>query len=121
GGVNVHASLLPRWRGASPVAAAILAGDTQTGVCIMQMEEGLDTGPVYAHQAVALDHGATTPMLTRELAEVGARLLSQVLAQMAGGPISAVPQDEANATYAPRLKKQAGSVDWGVMTATEVD
>ena len=79
GALNVHASLLPRWRGASPIAHAILAGDAETGVSIMRMEAGLDTGPVYATARVPIDADATTPALTATLAELGAARLIAVL------------------------------------------
>ena len=85
GAVNVHASLLPRWRGASPIAHAILAGDAETGVSIMRMEAGLDTGPVYATARVPIDAGATTPALTATLADLGAAELVAVLAAIERG------------------------------------
>ncbi len=85
GGVNVHASLLPRWRGAAPVAAAILAGDETTGVSIMRMDAGLDTGPVYAHRDVSIGAADTTPSLTERLAAVGAGLLLEVLTGLEDG------------------------------------
>jgi methionyl-tRNA formyltransferase len=112
GVLNVHASLLPRWRGASPVTAAILAGDAQTGVSIMLLDEGLDTGPVLSTRATpieALDTGGT---LTDRLAEMGAELLVETLPAWLGGEIAPQPQDEALATYAPRLEKEAGRIDW---------
>jgi methionyl-tRNA formyltransferase len=117
GGVNVHASVLPRWRGAAPVAAAILAGDEETGVSIMRMEAGLDTGPVYAVRALPIGPGVTTPDLTADLARIGANLLVEVLAGLDDGSAIAEPQDESQATYAPRLTR----IDWGVYSAVEVD
>jgi methionyl-tRNA formyltransferase len=121
GGVNVHASLLPRWRGASPVAAAILAGDAQTGVSIMRMDAGLDTGPVYAMRATAIGAAETTPQLTDRLAGMGAELLVEVLAGLEGGTVTAQPQDDAEATLAPRLRREDGRIDWAAMGAAEVD
>jgi methionyl-tRNA formyltransferase len=121
GGVNVHASVLPRWRGAAPVAAAILAGDEETGVSIMRMEAGLDTGPVYAVRTLPIGPGVTTPDLTADLARIGANLLVEVLAGLEDGSAVAEPQDEAEATYAPRLTRADGHLDWSGLTAVEVD
>jgi methionyl-tRNA formyltransferase len=121
GGVNVHASVLPRWRGASPVAAAILAGDEETGVSIMRMEAGLDTGPVYAVRTLPIGPGVTTPDLTADLARVGANLLVEVLAGIEDGSAVAEPQDAGEATYAPRLTRADGVLDWAQLSAVEVD
>jgi methionyl-tRNA formyltransferase len=121
GGVNVHASVLPRWRGASPVAAAILAGDEETGVSIMQMEEGLDTGPVFAVRTLPIGSGVTTPDLTADLARIGANLLVEVLAGLEDGSAVAEPQDQALATYAPRLTRADALIDWAGLSAVEVD
>jgi methionyl-tRNA formyltransferase len=121
GSVNVHASLLPRWRGASPVAHAILAGDPETGVSIMRMDAGLDTGPVYATARVATGDEATTPALTRELATLGAKELLAVLDGLARGDAVAQPQPAEGVTYAPRLGRNDGRVDWAVRSAVDVD
>jgi len=121
GGVNVHASVLPRWRGAAPVAAAILAGDEETGVSIMRMEAGLDTGPVYAVRTLPIGRGVTTPDLTADLARIGANLLVEVLAGLEDGSAVAEPQDEVEATYAPRLTRADAHVDWAALSAVEVD
>jgi methionyl-tRNA formyltransferase len=121
GGVNVHASLLPRWRGASPVAAAILAGDAETGVSIMRMDVGLDTGPVYAMRATPIGATETTPRLTHRLALLGADLLVEVLAVLERGGLDPQPQDDAAATLAPRLRREDGRVDWSEMGAVEID
>jgi len=121
GGVNVHASVLPRWRGAAPVAAAILAGDEETGVSIMRMEAGLDTGPVYAVRTLPIGLGVTTPDLTADLARIGANLLVEVLAGLEDGSAVAEPQEEAEATYAPRLTRADGRLDWAAMSAAEID
>lgn len=108
GCVNVHASLLPRWRGAAPIERAILAGDTVTGVSIMLMDEGLDTGPYAAQLAVPVDD-ATAGELRVALAQAGARLLSGVLADLARGSVTWMPQDAARATYAAKIS--AGDVE----------
>lgn len=121
GGVNVHASLLPRWRGASPIAAAILAGDAMTGVCIMQMEPTLDTGPVYAQLAIPIDADATLTSLSAALAQQGASLLGGVMPELAAGSATPAPQDEALATYAPLLHRRDGVVDWTQKSALTVD
>ena len=121
GAVNVHASLLPRWRGASPIAHAILAGDSETGVSIMRMKAGLDTGPVYSTAAVPIDSRATTPALTATLADIGASELVSVLAAIERGTAAATPQPEEGVTYAPRLTRSDGVVDWAERSAIEVD
>jgi methionyl-tRNA formyltransferase len=121
GGINVHGSLLPRWRGAAPVAAAILAGDQRTGVSIMRMDVGLDTGPVYATHPVDIAPTDTAPLLSERLAEHGARLLLEVLEAVAGGTATATPQDESEATHAPRLTRADGSIEWATVSAVEVD
>ncbi|MGP8161576.1 MAG: methionyl-tRNA formyltransferase [Candidatus Dormibacteria bacterium] len=121
GGVNVHASLLPRWRGAAPIARAILAGDPITGVCIMRMEAGLDTGPVYARREVAIGAEATAAGLTETLAIAGAEELVAVLAGLERGSAVATPQPEEGVTYAARLTREDGLLDWSVRSAEEVD
>jgi methionyl-tRNA formyltransferase len=108
GCLNVHASLLSRWRGAAPIQAAILAGDAETGVTIMRMEEGLDTGPMLLAGRVPIGPRTTTPELHDALAALGARLMLQALAE---DPL-AVPQPEEGATYAPKLTKEDGRLDW---------
>jgi methionyl-tRNA formyltransferase len=109
GCLNVHASLLPRWRGAAPIQRAILAGDTETGVGIMQMEIGLDTGPVRMEGRTPVD-GKTAGELTVELSAMGARLMVEVLADIAAYP--AVPQPETGVTYAPKVDKAEARIDW---------
>lgn len=121
GGINVHGSLLPRWRGAAPVAAAILAGDARTGVSIMRMDAGLDTGAVYAMRELPIAATDTTPLLTERLAAHGAGLLLEVLEAVAAGTATSTPQDDALATYAPRLSRDDGRVDWASASAVEVD
>ena len=119
--VNVHASLLPRWRGASPIAHAILAGDAETGVTIMQMDAGLDTGAMYAQGIVPVPPHATTPSLTTTLGELGAGLLAGVLRQLESGEATATPQPADGVTLAPRLSREDGEVRWDESTAAEVD
>ena len=119
--VNVHASLLPRWRGASPIAHAILAGDAETGVTIMQMDAGLDTGAMYVQGVVPVPPHATTPSLTTTLAGLGAGLLAGVLRQLEGGEATATPQPADGVTLAPRLSRDDGEVRWDESTAAEVD
>jgi methionyl-tRNA formyltransferase len=112
GCLNVHASLLPRHRGAAPVAAAILAGDAETGVTLMRMDPGLDTGPMLARAALAVRLDDTTETLTGRLAELGAELLSAQLPAYLAGHLTALPQDDSLATYAPQLKKEDGRLDF---------
>jgi methionyl-tRNA formyltransferase len=121
GGINVHGSVLPRWRGAAPVAAAILAGDEVSGVSVMRMDAGLDTGPVYATREIPVAPTDTTPLLTDRLAAHGAGLLLEVLEALAAGTAVAVPQEGERATAAPRLTRQDGALDWSARTALEVD
>ena len=110
GCLNVHASLLPRWRGAAPVEHAILAGDAETGVSIMRIDAGLDTGPVYRRERLPLASAATGEATTEALAALGGETLLEVLAQLPG--IEPVPQDNRAATYAPKLAPAASFIDW---------
>jgi methionyl-tRNA formyltransferase len=112
GCLNVHASLLPRWRGAAPIQRAILAGDRQTGVSIMQMDEGLDTGPVLRQQAVPILPDTTAGALAETLAELGARLMLQALDGVAAGKLSPQPQPSEGITYAPKLRREETRLDW---------
>lgn len=112
GCLNVHASLLPRWRGAAPVQAAILAGDERTGVCLMEMERGLDTGPVYACRELGIGADETAGELHDRLAPAGGELLAAKLEAIVSGELAPVPQDEARATYAPRIAREDALVDW---------
>ncbi len=113
GSLNVHASLLPRWRGAAPIQAALLAGDAETGVCIMQMEPGLDTGPVLLRRATPITDEDTGETLHDRLAALGAQALVETLDALEGpNPPTPVPQDDARSTYAPMLRKTDGDVDW---------
>ena len=112
GCLNVHASLLPRWRGAAPVQRAILAGDRETGVTIMQMEAGLDTGPMLLQERVAIEPHVTGGALTARLAELGARLMIAALAGLAAGTLVARPQPEDGVTYAGKLRRDEAQLDW---------
>jgi len=113
GCVNVHASLLPRWRGAAPIQRAVLAGDSVSGVCIMRMEAGLDTGPVYLCREVTLEAAETGGSLHDKLAVLGARALIEALPGIADGSRVPEPQDAALATYASKLDKAEARIDWG--------
>ena len=108
GCLNIHASLLPRWRGAAPIQAAILAGDAETGVTIMQMEAGLDTGPILLREAVSIGPADTSGSLHDVLADVGTRLILRAVAE---NP-PPVRQQDAEATYAPKLMREDGRIDW---------
>jgi methionyl-tRNA formyltransferase len=108
GCLNIHASLLPRWRGAAPIQAAVLAGDIETGITIMQMEAGLDTGPMLLRQNVPITPETTTVDLYDTLAAIGAKLILEALSSSP----PQVPQIEADATYAPKLSREDGRVDW---------
>lgn len=120
GCINVHASLLPRWRGAAPIHRAIMAGDTQTGVQVMQMEAGLDTGPILLSETAAIQPTDTTGSLHDRLSHMGAGLLPQALAAIARGSITATPQDDAGVTYADKIDKSEARIDWA-KPATQVD
>jgi methionyl-tRNA formyltransferase len=110
--VNVHASLLPRFRGAAPVQWAIAAGDGETGVSIMRLEEGLDSGPVYLRVRTPITADDTGGSLTRRLAELGAQALLEALNDLVRGLAEPEPQDEAGATYAPKITRDTARVDW---------
>ncbi|MBL7119445.1 MAG: methionyl-tRNA formyltransferase [Dehalococcoidia bacterium] len=112
GCLNVHPSLLPKHRGASPVAAAILAGDEITGVSIMRMDKGMDTGPILAQQQVPVLPQDTTGSLTARLAQTGAQLLMATLPPWLAGEITPQPQDNEKATYSERIGKESGRIDW---------
>jgi methionyl-tRNA formyltransferase len=112
GCINIHASLLPRWRGAAPIQRAILAGDARSGVCIMQMEAGLDTGPILRSESLALTTDETAGTLHDRLTVLGSRLVLDVLRDMALGPVQATPQDEAAATYAAKIGRGEAVLDF---------
>ena len=112
GSLNVHASLLPRWRGAAPIQRAILAGDRETGVTIMQMDEGLDTGPMLLAERVDIKPETTATTLHDQLAAVGARLIVRTLGGLADGTLAARPQPAEGITYAKKLAREEGRIDW---------
>ena len=112
GCINLHASLLPRWRGAAPIERAILAGDSATGITIFRMEEGLDTGPVLAMREVPIGTGATAMELHRTLAELAAAMLPEVVEGLASGRLEVTPQPEAGVTYARKLDREEGRLDF---------
>ena len=112
GCVNVHASLLPRWRGAAPVQAAILHGDEQTGISLMSMTAGLDCGPVYATSTLPIGEDETAGELHDSLAKLGGRLLVRHLGDLLAGRLDAVAQDESLAVYAPKIQKADARIDW---------
>lgn len=112
GAVNVHASLLPRWRGAAPVQRALMAGDGVTGISIMQMERGLDTGPVFATESIPIRPGMNAGELSALLAELGAQLLLKLLPGILSGELEPKPQDHRRRTLAPKLRKVEARIDW---------
>lgn len=118
GCVNVHASLLPRWRGPAPIQRALLAGDSETGISIMRMARGVDTGPVLARQAVPIHPEDTAGSLHDRLAALGAKLLVPTLAKWAAGAITPEPQDEAQACHAPKVDKSEARLDWSEPAAS---
>ncbi len=120
GCLNVHASVLPRWRGAAPIQAAILAGDEVTGISLMQMEAGLDSGPVFHIEMVKIEDGETAGELHDRLAALGGAILVEKLDDIIAGRIAPEGQDESSVTYAPKIEKRDAEVDWTV-TAAEAD
>ena len=120
GCINVHASLLPRWRGASPIQHAIMAGDSHTGITLMQMDEGLDTGPMFVQDAIPITAEDTSATVHDRLAQLGATLLSSNLDAILRGALPAQVQDDTRATYAPMIKKDDGEINWE-QSAIEID
>jgi len=112
GCINIHASLLPRWRGASPIQQAILAGDAESGISLMKMDEGLDTGDVIMQRSLEIAPGWNAGRLHDALAPLGAELLIEVLGDIESALRDAWPQDDNASTYAPRLTKQQAEIDW---------
>ena len=112
GCINVHASLLPRWRGAAPIAAAILAGDAETGVTLMRMTVGLDTGPILHQIRCPITDGDTAGDLHGRLADLGKQTLAETLPAVLAGQLDDRPQDEALATYAPKIERAQARLDW---------
>ncbi len=118
GCLNIHASLLPRWRGAAPIHRAIEAGDSVTGVTIMQMDAGLDTGDMLLREALPIDAQDSTESLHDKVAELGGRLIVQALAQLAGGALQATPQPLDGISYAHKIEKSEALLDWTQSAAT---
>lgn len=112
GCLNIHASLLPRWRGAAPIQRAILAGDRETGITIMQMDRGLDTGAMLLREALPIDRQETAQALHDKLAPLGAACIVRALQQIENGTLRGVPQQDDAATYAAKLTKAEGQLDW---------
>lgn len=112
GCVNIHASLLPRWRGAAPIQAAIVHGDPQTGISLMQMEAGLDSGPVFARAAIDIGAGETAGELHDRMATLGGVVLADKLPQILAGELMAEPQDEAGVTHAGKIQSADAELDW---------
>jgi methionyl-tRNA formyltransferase len=113
GMINVHASLLPRYRGAAPIQHAILNGETETGISIMQMEEGLDSGPIFHHLTTPIGEDETAGMLAGRLADLGAAALVEALSLLSAGLARPQTQDHSRATYAPKLDRDLARLDWG--------
>jgi methionyl-tRNA formyltransferase len=112
GCLNVHASLLPRWRGAAPIQWAVASGDAESGVCLMQMDEGLDTGPVLARRVLPIGPNDTAAELAERLSQLGAELLREELPRYLAGALISAPQDAERMTLAPILQKTHGAIDW---------
>lgn len=112
GAINVHASLLPRWRGAAPIQRAILAGDSKTGVTIMKMDTGLDTGDILLKREISLTNTSTTQSVLEAFSELGADALLEALPLYLSGKLTPLPQPEEGATYAQKLEKEEGLLDW---------
>ena len=118
GCLNVHASLLPRYRGAAPIAAAVLAGEEQTGITLMLMDEGMDTGPILAQAECKIEPQDTTGLLSVKLAHLGAELLIETLPRWLDGQIAPQPQDDSLATYCQMITKKDGLLDWSLPATT---
>jgi methionyl-tRNA formyltransferase len=115
--INIHGSILPRWRGAAPIHRAIEAGDRETGITIMEMEEGLDTGPMLLLERVTIAEDDTTASLHDKLAALGGRMIVDALTQMAQGTLRAVPQPDDGVTYAAKISKEEAKLDWSLPAA----
>lgn len=120
GCINIHASLLPRWRGAAPIQHALLAGDNETGISIMGMDEGLDTGPVYVMQAIPIAADDTAGSLHDKLADLGAQMISRALEGIASGELQPCPQPTEGATYAHKIKREQARIQWA-QPASEIE
>ena len=119
GCINVHASLLPKYRGAAPINWALANGERETGVTIMQMDVGMDTGPMLTQRSIPIGDDETAPQLSVRLAQLGAELLSETLSRVERGEIAPLTQNDSEATYAPMLKREDGLIDWR-MSAKEI-
>lgn len=119
GCINVHASLLPKYRGAAPINWALANGERETGVTIMQMDIGMDTGPMLTQRSITVGDDETAPQLSARLAQLGAELLSETLPHIERGEITPLTQNDSEATYAPMLKREDGLIDWR-MSAREI-
>jgi len=117
GCINVHASLLPRWRGAAPIQRAVMAGDTASGVCIMQMDTTLDTGPVFAQRSINLASDETAGSLHDKLADLGSRLLVETLPKIADGTLRPTPQPTDGVSYAQKISNAEACINWGAPAA----
>jgi methionyl-tRNA formyltransferase len=120
GCINIHASVLPRWRGAAPIQQALLAGDRETGVSIMRMEEGLDTGPVFTIERIRIESRDTSSTLHDKLAALGARTIVRALAGIESGSLQAEPQSVGGITYAHKITREQARIDWK-LPAVELD
>ena len=114
GCINIHASLLPRWRGAAPIQRAILAGDSQTGITIMSMDEGLDTGPILISKKIDINHSTTSETLHEALSDLGSVLIIEALDGLQSCLISRIPQPNEGITYADKLSRAEGRIDWNL-------
>lgn len=121
GCLNVHASILPRWRGAAPIHRAILEGDKETGITIMKMDEGLDTGPTLSFKRIPISATNTTCQLYDQLSHLGANLLIETLPGYIEGTICGVPQPNAGVTYANKIQKNEGKINWRTMSAMQIE
>jgi len=119
GWMNLHGSLLPKYRGAAPIAWAIINGERETGLTTMQLDPGLDTGPILSQRQIEIGNDETAPELARRMAEMGAPLVAESLIRLERGEIAPAPQDSTRASYAPILTKEHGRIDWG-QTASEI-
>jgi methionyl-tRNA formyltransferase len=120
GAINIHASLLPRWRGAAPIQRAILAGDGETGISIMRMEAGLDTGPVLLSTPIPIEDHDTARTIHDELAALGGRLVVEAVERLRDGPLRGMPQPSDGVTYAAKIEKSEARIDW-TRRAAEID
>lgn len=117
GCINIHGSLLPRWRGAAPIHRAIFAGDRETGITIMQMAAGLDTGPTLLRESIPIDAKDTTATLHDQLATLGGKLIVRALEQLQNGALPATPQRDEGVTYAAKISKSEARIDWNLPAA----